>query len=200
MINIPNLILASKSQIRAKLLLGAGVEFTAIASNVDEETAKIGMREQGLSPATQAHELAKIKAQKISAGNNNIVIGCDQILNFGGIAYDKANNLEQAKQRLKSFRGKTHSLENAVVIMQNGRLIWRSDKSANLTMHNFSDEFLDNYISRAMPSILHSVGCYELEGLGAQLFSKIEGDYFAILGLPLIELLAFLRQYKSSNL
>lgn len=199
MINIPNLILASKSQIRAKLLTNAGVEFSIKASNVDEETAKIAMREQGLSPAKQAHELAKIKAQKISIGNNNIVIGCDQILNFNGIAYDKAENLEIARQRLKEFRGQTHSLENAVVIMQDGKLIWRSDKSAFLTMHNFSDKFLEQYLTKSMPSILHSVGCYELEGLGAQLFSKIEGDYFAILGLPLIELLAFLRQYKLST-
>ncbi len=197
MISLNNIILASKSSIRQKLLSNSGVSFTAIGSNLDEETAKIAMRQDGLSPAEQAFELAKLKATKLSMGNDNLVIGCDQILNFKNEAFDKVDNLIEAKQRLKLFQGHTHSLEGSCVIMRNGQLIWRHDSCADLTMHSLSDDFLDAYIEKAGPQILDAVGCYELEGIGAQLFSQIKGDYFSILGLPLIELLGFLRQYDS---
>lgn len=200
MIKIKNIILASKSAIRQKLLENSGVEFCGKASNIDEELAKISMRADGLKPADQAFELAKLKALKISRGNDDLVIGCDQILNFNGEAYDKVDNLADAKQRLKLFQGQTHSLEGACVIMQDGKLIWRYDSKADLTMHSLNDEVIDEYLVRAGPQILNAVGCYELEGVGAQLFSKIKGDYFAILGLPLIELLGFLQNYQNGFL
>lgn len=195
MIKIENIVLASKSAIRQKLLQNAGIVFETIASNIDEETAKIGMREAGLTPTEQAFELAKMKAQKISNGNDNLVIGCDQILNYENMAFDKVDSLAVAKERLKLFQGKTHYLEGSLVIMKSGQLIWRFDSKAELTMHNLNDELIDEYIKAAGSQILHAVGCYELEGIGSQLFSRIKGDYFAILGLPLIELLTFLRQY-----
>ena len=198
MIKLNNIILASKSSIRQKLLQSAGVQFKAVAANIDEETAKVGMREIGLSPASQAFELAKMKAQKISNGNSDLVIGCDQILNFENQAFDKVDDIAQAKQKLKLLQGKTHYLEGSLVIMQSGNLIWRFDSKAELTMHSLTDEEINHYLEASGEQILNAVGCYELEGLGAQLFSKINGDYFAILGLPLIELLAFLRQYQTS--
>ena len=190
------LILASSSAIRRKLLADAGVAFTARNSMLDEENAKIAMREQQLNPAQQAHELALLKAKKISKGNDNFVIGCDQILALNGQAFDKAHDMESAKERLKALRGKAHVLETAIVIAREGKLIWRYDASPRLIMRNFSDEFLDSYLNISGERILSSVGCYQLEGMGSQLFEKIDGDYFSILGLPLLELLAYLRLHK----
>lgn len=200
MTTTPNLILASSSAIRQKLLASAGIKFTARNSNLDEENAKIAMRAQQLSPAKQAHELALLKAKKISNGNDDFVIGCDQILAMDGHAFDKANDMETARERLKALRGKAHVLETAIVIAKGGNLIWRYDASPRLVMRDFSDAFLDNYLMAAGEKVLSSVGCYQLEGHGCQLFEKIEGDYFSILGLPLLELLAYLRLHKIAEI
>ncbi|KAF0117117.1 MAG: septum formation protein [Hyphomonadaceae bacterium] len=178
------------------MLADAGLEFTARDSMLDEENAKIAMREQQLNPAQQAHELALLKAKKISNGNDDFVIGCDQILALNGQAFDKAHDMECAKERLKALRGKAHVLETAIAIAREGKLIWRYDASPRLVMRDFSDEFLDNYLNISGERILSSVGCYQLEGMGSQLFEKIDGDYFSILGLPLLELLAYLRLHK----
>lgn len=192
----PALILASTSAIRQKLLAHSGINFTAKNAFVDEETAKIALREQQLSTSQQAHELAFMKARKVSTGNDDYVIGCDQILSLDGQAFDKANDMATARARLQELRNKSHTLETAIVIARQGNLIWRFDASPRLSMRDFTDEFLDNYLKQAGENILSSVGCYQLEGLGAQLFEKIEGDYFSILGLPLLELLAYLRLHK----
>lgn len=196
----PNLILASTSAIRRKLLENAGIKFTARNSNLDEENAKIAMRAQQLSPANQAHELAFMKAKKVSLGNDDFVIGCDQILAMDGHVFDKANDMETARERLKELRGKAHVLETAIVIAKEGNLVWRYDASPRLIMRNFSDAFLDDYLIAAGEKILSSVGCYQLEGHGSQLFEKIEGDYFSILGLPLLQLLAYLRLHKIAEI
>ena len=195
--NIPTFILASQSKIRRQVLENAGIDFIPMNSNVDEENAKISMRELGLKPGEQAHELAKLKAQKLSKRHAEVfVLGCDQMLELDGEAFDKAASMDEARERLKHFRGKTHYLRNAIVIYKNGEFIWRYDAASKLVMRDFSDEFLDYYLQTAGEDILSSVGCYQLEGLGVQLFSEIDGDYFSILGLPLIPVLDFLRLHK----
>ena len=192
----PKIILASQSYIRRQLMDNAMVDYIAINSGVDEEMAKLSLRQEGVAPKYQAHELAKLKAQKLSQKNpNDFVIGADQMLCLGNEVFDKAQSMDEARQRLQYFRGKTHYLQNAVVIYRNNQLIWRLDTAPKLKMRDFSDEFLDHYLEKSGDKILSSVGCYQLEGMGLQLFEKIEGDYFAILGLPMIETLAFLRQH-----
>ena len=140
--------------------------------------------------------LAEIKAVKISAGRPGFVIGSDQTLEFEGQLYDKAETLEAAAERLKTMRGKPHKLHSAVVVAKDGTPIWREIVSATLTMRDFSDAFLDEYLALEGEEMLGSVGCYRLEGPGAQLFAKIEGDYFAILGLPLMGLLDLFRRHQ----
>lgn len=192
-----NLILASKSASRRLILENAGVGFAAISSNVDEESAKESLREAGLKPSEQTHELAKLKAIKLSRNYPQaFIIACDQMLALDGEVYDKAQTMPEARERLKLFRGKTHYLHNGMVVYKSGEFIWRYDNSQKLKMRDFSDEFLENYLKSAGEQILDSVGCYQLEGLGAQLFDKIDGDFFSILGLPLLPLLEFLRNHK----
>ena len=176
------IILASKSAARRAVLTGAGVPFEVAVAGVDEDAVKTAMLAQGATPRDVADALAEIKAVKISAGRPGFVIGSDQTLEFEGQLYDKAENLPAARARLTAMRGKPHRLHSAVVVAKDGTPIWREIVSATLTMRDFSDDFLD-------------VGCYRLEGPGAQLFSKIEGDYFAILGLPLMGLLDLFRRH-----
>lgn len=189
------LILASSSKIRQKLMNAAGIEYRAISPNLDEENAKISLRAERLGPAFQAHELAKLKAQKISQKHpENYVIGCDQMLSLDGKDFDKANNMIEAKERLLHFSGKTHFLCNALVIYHQNRLVFRYDCAPKLKMRVISEDYIDYYLKNCGEDVLSSVGCYQLEGLGAQLFEEIEGDYFSILGLPLLELMSYLRQ------
>lgn len=190
-----SIILASKSAARRAVLTGAGVPFEVAVAGVDEDAVKASMLAQGASPRDVADALAEIKAVKISAGRPGFVIGSDQTLEFEGKLYDKAETLEAAAERLKAMRGKPHKLHSAVVVAKDGAPIWREIVSATLTMRNFSDGFLDSYLALEGEEMLGSVGCYRLEGPGAQLFSKIEGDYFAILGLPLMGLLDLLRRH-----
>lgn len=192
-----DLILASGSKIRQKLMTEAGIEYRAISPNVDEESAKISLRAEGLGPAFQAHELAKLKAKKVSQKYpESYVIGCDQMLSLDGKEFDKAKNLFEAKERLLHFSGKTHFLCNALVIYRQNRLVFRYDCAPKLRMRTLSEEYIDYYLKKCGNDILSSVGCYQLEGIGSQLFDEIEGDYFSILGLPLLELMSYLRQLK----
>ncbi|KQW69137.1 septum formation protein Maf [Phenylobacterium sp. Root77] len=189
------IILASKSAARRAVLTGAGVPFEVAVAGVDEDAVKTSMLAQGASPRDVADALAEIKAVKISAGRPGFVIGSDQTLEFEGKLYDKAETLEAAAERLKTMRGKPHKLHSAVVVAKDGAPIWREIVSATLTMRDFSDAFLAEYLEAEGAEMLGSVGCYRLEGPGAQLFSKIEGDYFTILGLPLMGLLDLFRRH-----
>jgi septum formation protein len=188
-----SVILASKSAARRAVLDGAGVAYEARVAGVDEDAVKAGLLAEGASPRDVADALAELKAIRVSRGRTEFVIGADQTLDLEGALYDKAETLEAARERLKTLRGKTHKLHSAVVVAKEGAPIWREVATASLTMRNFSDAFLDDYLKTEGPHALGSVGCYRLEGPGAQLFSKIDGDYFAILGLPLLGLLDLLR-------
>lgn len=189
------LILASGSKVRATLMRAAGLNFTAISPPVDEDALKVGLREQGLNSLQQAGALAEAKCLSVAKSHAGFVIGADQILAFEGEAMDKAANLKEARQRLWAMRGKEHQLQSGVVIAKDGAVIWRASAIARLWMYDFSAEYLDDYLARAGEPALSSVGCYQLEGEGSRLFSKIEGDYFSILGLPLLEVLGALRDH-----
>ena len=190
-----SLILASKSAARRAVLDGAGVRYEARVAGVDEEAVKAALLAEGAGPREIADALAELKAIRVSAGRPDFVIGSDQTLDLGGELYDKAETVEAARERLKLLRGKTHKLHSAVVVAKEGAPIWREVVTASLTMRDFSDAFLEDYLATEGEHALGSVGCYRLEGPGAQLFSKIEGDYFAILGLPLMGLLDLLRRH-----
>jgi septum formation protein len=189
------IILASKSAARAAVLTGAGVPFETAVAGVDEDAIKTSLLAQGSTARDVADALAEMKAIRISQKRPGFVIGSDQTLEFEGALYDKVETLKAASERLKTMRGKPHKLHSAVVVARDGAPIWREVVSATLTMRDFSDDFLEAYLATEGEQALGSVGCYRLEGPGAQLFSKIEGDYFAILGLPLMGLLDLLRRH-----
>jgi septum formation protein len=188
------LVLASKSVTRRAVLEGAGVPFEIAGSGVDEDAAKADLLAKGANPRQVATALAEQKALAVSAGRPEWVVGADQTLEFEGRLYDKAETLGEARERLKTLRGKPHQLHSAVVVARNGETVWRELESATLTMRDFSDGFLEDYLAAEGQAALGSVGCYRLEGPGVQLFAKIEGDYFTILGLPLMGLLDLLRK------
>lgn len=187
------IILASGSASRRSLLAGAGVEARSIKPNVDEDTAKNAMRADGLSVRDQAMQLAEMKAVKVSSNESGLVIGGDQMLNLGGEAFDKPVDMEQAANHLHKLSGHSHTLETAIVIAENGSPVWRHLARPKLTVRALSDTFIESYIDICGTPLLSTVGAYQLEGPGAQIFSKIEGDYFSILGLPLLPLLDYLR-------
>lgn len=188
-----NIILASGSASRRSLLAGAGVDAQSIKPNLDEDAAKRAMRSEGLSVRDQAMRLAEMKAIKISSQVSGLVIGGDQMLNLDGKSFDKPINLDGAAKHLKQLSGKTHTLETAIVIAEDGVPVWRHLARPALTVRTLSAGFIDAYIKSCGPPLLTTVGAYQLEGMGAQIFSKIEGDYFSILGLPLLPLLDYLR-------
>ncbi|MEO6379400.1 MAG: Maf family protein [Caulobacteraceae bacterium] len=185
--------LASTSSTRRKVLTGAGVAFEAVSPGVDEGAIKASLLAEGATPRDIADALAELKAVKASNKRSGLVIGCDQTLELEGQTFDKAEDLAQARAHLQALRGKAHTLHAAVVVAKDGAPIWREVKSARLTMRSFTDDYLDGYLAREGDAILGSVGCYRLESEGVQLFERIDGDYFAILGLPLMGLLEFLR-------
>jgi septum formation protein len=189
-------ILASKSTARRAVLEGAGVPFETAGAGVDEDATKVRLLASGADPKAIAQALAEEKAVAVSAGRPGLVIGADQTLEFEGELYDKVETIAAARDRLKLLRGKPHQLHSAVVVAQDGAPIWRETVSAILTMRDFSDAFLERYLAEEGEAALGSVGCYRLEGMGAQLFCAIEGDYFTILGLPLFGLLGLLREQQ----
>ena len=188
------IILASASQSRAALLAGAGIDVLIEPADIDESSVKDdGLRTQA-SADTVAALLARQKAQKISAAHPNaFVIGADQMLDCGGKWLDKPNSLTAAGDTLRLLRGKSHELVASVSVVHEGKEIWALTDRAKLLMRDFSDDFLDTYLSKVGDDVMLSVGAYQLEGVGAQLFERIDGDYFTILGLPLLPLLGFLR-------
>lgn len=191
-------VLASASQARATALREAGVPVSAIsAARIDEEAVKHSFRAEGASPRDIADALAEMKARRVSSQfPGALVLGADQVLVFEDEVFDKPRSIDEARQHLERLRGKSHELLSAAVIVQDGAPIWRHIGAARLAMRPFSDEFLNEYLDREGEALLSSVGAYRIEGLGAQLFSRISGDYFSILGLPLLEILGFLRARK----
>lgn len=189
------LILASGSAARRQMLEAAGLAFEVDAPRVDEEAAKASLRAGGLKPRDQADALAELKALSVSRSRPDFVIGADQMLALGGEVFDKPKDANEARQQLTRLRGQTHELITAAVVAREGAIIWRHIDTPKLKMRDLSDAFLDDYMARAGEHVLRSVGAYQLEGLGAQLFERVEGDYFSVLGLPLLPLLAFLREH-----
>lgn len=192
------LILASGSQARRTMLEAAGVPFEVVAANIDEDAIRAAMMTENdtLQPADIAVALSAEKALSVARAHPPaLVIGSDQILAKGQRVYSKAATLGEARAVLERLRGRKHELISAVTIAQGGTIVWQSLDSAELTMRNFSDAFLDDYMARCGAALLQSVGCYQLEGLGVHLFDSIDGDYFTILGMPLLPLLAELRNH-----
>jgi septum formation protein len=185
--------LASKSSARQAILRNAGVVFEAVGSGVDEDAAKAGLLAEGGSPREIADALAELKAVKVSTKRPGLVIGSDQTLELDGALFDKVETVDEARARLIQLRGQVHKLHSAVVVAREGRPIWRVVETSKLSARNFSDAWLDGYLARNAPDILSSVGCYFLEGEGVQMFDRIDGDYFSILGLPIVGLFDFLR-------
>jgi septum formation protein len=182
------LILASGSAIRAELLRNAGVEIVVRKPEVDEELIKSGMAGQGGESIALA--LAEAKALAVPG---ELVLAADQVLDCGGKLYDKPADLDAARRQLMELRGKSHRLISGVAVARSGAVLWRHVAMATLTMRVFSDSFLDDYLDAGGTDLLTSVGAYKLEKRGAQLFSSVEGDYFTVLGLPLVPVLGFLR-------
>lgn len=189
-----SLILASASAVRARLLAAAGVEFRAVHSAVDESAVKRAWLERGDSMRSLAHGLAREKADSVARAHPDaVVIGADQILLADGEIIGKTATESEAAQVLTRLRGRSHELVTAAVLASGRELLWEHSETCRMQMRNFSDRFLRDYMLRARDALTRSVGCYEFEGLGVQLFERIEGDYFSILGLPLLPLLGALR-------
>lgn len=185
------LILASKSAARRAMLEGAGVVFTVRVADVDEDALK----RPGVDPAALAQELAAAKALAVSRADPEAwVLGGDQTLAFDGGLVSKASSLEDARARLSAMRGRSHQLHSGAALARNGALVWSGVDSVTLTMRDFSDAFLDAYLAAEGEELLHCVGSYRLEGMGAQLFEAVDGDYFTVLGLPLSPVLEALRR------
>ena len=189
----PVVVLASASQSRCALLCNAGIEVIRDPAAIDEDSVKESFRNRDEPASQTAKALAELKAQRVSQRHKDaLVIGADQMLQCGGIWFDKPADLDHARGHLIALRGKTHELLSAVCVVRDGEVLWRHLESAQMTMRPFSDAFIDEYLAAAGDAVCASVGAYQLEGRGAQLFSRIEGDYFTILGLPLLPLLGFL--------
>lgn len=189
------LILASKSKSRQDLLDAAGIEFQSISAGIDEDAIKSEMRLAGQDSKQTSLKLATEKAMAVSKKYPNaFVIGADQILDMRGEWFSKPANLSMAHKHLKKLRNKTHLLVNGTAVVRNGKLIWFDNSVVKVTMRDFSDNFLSDYLAEAGEDVCYSVGAYYMEDLGAQLVKSFEGDYFSILGLPLLSLMDCLRQ------
>jgi septum formation protein len=192
----PPLILASASKIRRTVLENAGLEFTVEAAAVDEDEIKRAMQASGATAERAAQALAETKANRVSARHDGaLVLGCDQMLDLDGTWFDKPLDRAHAFAHLKAFSGRAHRLVCGAVVSRNGARIWHHVAVAQLSVRPLSDDFINAYLDAAGPAVFASVGAYQLEGLGAQLFTRIEGDYFTVLGLPLLPILGFLRSH-----
>lgn len=191
---IDTLVLASASPSRRKLMENAGLVFKAVAANVDERAIEQELVPRALGPGDLAIELAAAKALEVSRRfPAALVIGCDQTMSLGERVFHKPADRAEARSTLCALRGREHRLNSGIVLAREGRELWRHLSTADLSMRTFSDAFLESYLERCGEKVMESVGCYQLEGIGIQLFNSITGDYFTILGLPLLPLLEQLR-------
>jgi septum formation protein len=192
----PPLILASTSKIRAQLLEAAGLAFIVEPPGLDESAMREAVGgEELLAPQDVAEVLARAKAEAVSElARKAYVIGADQVLSFGDTILSKPDSMEAARRQLLDLSGKTHTLHTAAALATGGEIVWAETHMATLTMRKLNPEFIGRYLAAAGEEVLNSVGAYQIESVGIQLFEKIEGDYFTILGLPLLPLLAALRR------
>lgn len=188
------LVLASSSVVRARLLASAGIDIACDPAHIHEARIKAESRAAGLHAQDCARRLAIAKAETVAARHaGDWVLGADQLLECGGDWFDKPTDMDDARDQLRALRGKSHNLMTAAVVLYDGAVLWQTVERPRLVVRHFSDKFLEVYLAAMGTRVLTTVGGYELEGLGAQLMERIEGDYFTILGLPLLPLLAFLR-------
>nr|WP_137389264.1 nucleoside triphosphate pyrophosphatase [Rhodoligotrophos defluvii] len=193
MLSRSQIVLASTSPARRSMLEAAGVRLTVAPPEIDENAVKQAIAPS--DPADMAMILAQTKAVTVSEANRSaLVVGADQVLAVDGQVLDKPKSKAEARDQLLDLRGRQHVLFSAVACARNGAVIWSHDAEATLSMRAFSTEFLGAYLAALDEKVTETVGGYHLEGLGAQMFDKIEGDYFTVLGLPLLPLLAFLRE------
>jgi septum formation protein len=191
----PEFILASGSSSRRTMLAAAGIDFTVVVPDIDEDALRAKMPAKMANDGRAvAEHLAERKALAVNARHPHaLVLGCDQVLVCEGRLFTKALDASEAGAALKALRGRPHELISAAVIAKGEDPVWRCTDVATLAMRDFSDAFLEHYLSKELPDVLGSVGCYRIEGRGAQLFDRVDGDQFTIRGLPLIPLLAELR-------
>jgi septum formation protein len=189
-----NLILASASPFRKALLTNAGLDFVSIRPEIDERAAEAPLKDSGATPEDVALVLATAKAVNVSESNpGGLVIGSDQTLSLGDEIFHKPADMEGARRHLLRLSGKTHQLNSAVAVVRDGQTLWSHTGIARLTMRHLDPAFIGRHLARVGDKALGSVGAYQIEGEGIQLFEKIEGDYFTIVGLPMLPLLAALR-------
>lgn len=194
----PLLVLASSSPFRRMLMDNAGLAFQAMAADIDERGIERDLEETKARPDRVAVELARAKALDVSRRMPGaLVIGSDQTMSLGGRVYHKPRDLEEAKRHILSLSGKTHRLNSGIALARDGEVLWDHLSHADLTVRELSVEFVDGYVARCGDTLLGSVGAYQLEGEGIQLFSEIRGDYFTILGLPMLPLLDKLRDLRA---
>ena len=189
------LLLASKSEARRRMLEAAGVPFETVEAELDEGAAKGGLEAAGFDPRGIAEELAQLKALSVQAASDALVLGSDQTLELDdGSMMSKPGSREEAHEQLSTLGGRTHLLHSSAVVAQGGQAIWWHCETVEMTMRRLGDDFLEQYLDREYEHVRWSVGGYRIEGMGAQLFDRIDGSHFAILGMPLLPLLGYLRE------
>ena len=197
MSNQPPLILASKSPYRARILSQAGIDFKTRPASIDERAVEAPLLKSDCDPSDISLVLAQAKAINISEEfKNAIVIGSDQILSFENNILHKPANMEEARRRLLQLSGKTHHLNNGLALAKNGEIIWYYTNTATIKFRHLDPAFIGRHLAKAGNNALTSVGAYQIEGEGIQLFEAIEGDFFSIMGLPLLPLLKTLREME----
>ena len=190
------LVLASGSRTRARMLQAAGVAIEIAVPAIDEPELMASLKDSGDAVDRAAEVLAEMKAKRVATRfPGRLVLGCDQMLECEGEWLDKARSRDHAREQLQMLRGRSHHLVTSAVLVRDEQRVWHHTDKAEMRFRDFSDHFLDEYLEAAGPDILQSVGAYQLEGFGAQLFDRIQGDFFTILGLPLLPVLQILRTH-----